>query len=138
MASRNRNKDIQEIDVTPFEHDKLDHDLTMLITAIGDQSDKDRIDKIIEDFIFDFDTCFRHQEQVMTQAEYRLLVSHSNDHSRIMDLLSSLRYANMVEIMPWDEIRRVIENAYHRHAELFDDVFADYIRLRKALAGQLT
>ncbi len=134
MASRK----IKEINIAPFEDRKLDHAFTMIPEAVGSNPDKDTIDKVIEDFIFDFDTYFRYQEQLMTDIPYRMLVLHSHDHGRIMDLLSSLRYANMVEIMSWDEVRRVIRDSYQRHREHFDDVFADYVRLRKALSRQKT
>ncbi len=131
MTSRTKSK---ELNMILFEHDKLDHAIAMLAEAVGDSPDKDTIDKIIEDFIFDFDTCFRRQEQVLSDARYRMLVSHSNDHSRIMDLLSSLRYANMAEILSWNDVRRIIRDVYHRHVNHFDDVFTDYIRLKKALS----
>jgi len=131
MASRSKNKDLN---LTLFEHDKLEHALAMLTEAVGASPDKDTIDKIIEDFIFDFDTLFRRQERLLAEVRYRMLVAHSNDHSRIMDLLSSLRYANMVEIISWEELRRMIRDAHHRHAGHFDDVFTDYIRLKQALA----
>ena len=131
MASRSKNKDLN---LTLFEHDKLEHALAMLTEAVGASPDKDTIDKIIEDFIFDFDTLFRRQERLLAEVRYRMLVAHSNDHSRIMDLLSSLRYANMVEIISWEELRRMIRDAHHRNAGHFDDVFTDYIRLKQALA----
>ena len=131
MASRSKNKDLN---LTLFEHDKLEHALAMLTEAVGASPDKDTIDKIIEDFIFDFDTLFRRQERLLAEVRYRMLVAHSNDHSRIMDLLSSLRYANMVEIISWEELRRMIRDAHHRHAGHFYDVFTDYIRLKQALA----
>jgi hemerythrin len=131
MVSRTKSK---EINMILFESDKLAHAIAMLPEAIGASPDKDAIDKIVEDFIFDFDTCFRCQERVMAEAGYRLLVSHGNDHGRIMDLLSSLRYANMVEIMSWEEIRRIIADACHRHTAHFDDVFTDYIKLKQLLS----
>ncbi len=124
----------RNIDTTLFGHEKVTQALAMLPEAFGAPPDRDLIDKIIEDVIFDFDTLFGHEQRTMAEGRYRLLTAHEHDHTKIMDLLISLRYANRIEIMSWNDLLKVIQDCFQCHAEYFDKVFIDYIRLKRDLS----
>ncbi len=131
MGPRTANRNI---DTTLSGHEKVTEALAMLPEAFDGPPDRERIDKIIEDVIFDFDTLFSHEQRTMGDSRYRLLTAHENDHNKIMDLLSSLRYANRIEILSWDDLIRIIRDCFHCHVEYFDKVFIDYIRLKRDLS----
>ncbi len=131
MATKAANRNI---DRTLSGHEKMTQVLAMFAEAFEAAPEPALIDKIIEDFIFDFDTLFSQEQRTMADLRYRLLTAHDNDHGKIMDFLSSLRYANRIGIVSWEELARMIRDCFACHREYFDDVFIDYIKLKNALS----
>jgi hemerythrin len=126
--------DSKTIDITLSLHEKLLQALSMLPEAIGIAPGREVVDKVIEDFLFDFDTLFQHEERMLAKARFKLLTAHTNDHARLMDLLNSLRYANRIGILSGDGARRLIRDGFAHHVEYFDRVFFDYLRVKRQLA----